>query len=108
LPLILLLNIIFGTIKSKNGNAFETYSYYGPLNYLTFNVGYHNEHHDFPQIPGSKLHLLHRIAPEFYEEVIETAHKSWVACMIRFVTDPTITPFARVIRDKSKIEAKEH
>lgn len=85
--------------KDEEGEPIETYSYYGPLNYLVFHVGWHNEHHDFPQIPGSRLHKLHDIAPEFYTTIKRNAHKSWVGCMVRFVTDSTINPFCRVLRD---------
>lgn len=59
----------------------ETYSYYGPLNYLCWNVGYHNEHHDFPRVPGFRLPLVKKMAPEFYDNVPQ--HKSWVNVLWR-------------------------
>lgn len=77
----------------------ETYSYYGPLNRLAFNVGYHNEHHDFPYIPGSRLPQLRKIAPEYYDGLM--AHTSWVNTIWRYITEPEVGGFSRVKRAKS-------
>ncbi|KAH6909420.1 dihydroceramide delta(4)-desaturase [Coprinopsis sp. MPI-PUGE-AT-0042] len=41
----------------------------GPLNVLAYNVGYHNEHHDFPSVPWTRLPALRAMAPEFYDNI---------------------------------------
>ncbi|XP_046673650.1 sphingolipid delta(4)-desaturase DES1 isoform X2 [Homalodisca vitripennis] len=76
--------------------GFETYSYYGCLNKITFNVGYHNEHHDFPFVPGSRLPEVKRIAAEYYDNLPQ--HHSWVAVLYDFIMDPEIGPYARIKR----------
>lgn len=74
----------------------ETWSYYGCLNYLTYNVGYHNEHHDFPSIPWTRLPALHSLANEFYKDLPQ--HKSWCMVTYRFIFDTDIGLFSRVKR----------
>jgi sphingolipid delta-4 desaturase len=77
----------------------ETYSYYGPLNRIAFNVGYHNEHHDFPYIPGSRLAELKRIAPEYYEPLFH--HRSWTNTLWQYLTRPNLGGYSRVKRRDS-------
>ncbi|KAF2872293.1 fatty acid desaturase-domain-containing protein [Massariosphaeria phaeospora] len=76
----------------------ETYSYYGPLNALTYNVGLHNEHHDFPAIPWTRLPKLNRIAHEFYDDL--PTHKSWVNVMWQFILDKDVSLWSRVKREE--------
>lgn len=78
--------------------GFETYSYYGPLNWITFNVGYHNEHHDFPYVCGRLLPEVKKIAPEFYDTMPQ--HTSWTRVIYDFIMDPDVGPYARVKRNK--------
>lgn len=86
--------------EAKDKNALapvpETFSYYGPLNWLTYNVGLHNEHHDFPAIPWTRLPTLNRLAKEFYDEL--PRHKSWTYVIWQFIWDKDVSLWCRVKR----------
>ncbi|KAF8626693.1 hypothetical protein AX15_004729 [Amanita polypyramis BW_CC] len=95
-----------------DGSPQETYSYYGPLNLLAYNVGYHNEHHDFPSIPWTRLPKLRALAPEYYDAM--PSHPSWPMVIWNFIRDSEAGIFARAKRvrkeeekanrDKKKVE----
>lgn len=74
----------------------ETYSYYGRLNTINLNVGYHNEHHDFPSIPWNHLPKLKKTAPEFYDTLL--FHTSFFKLLIRFLFDQEIGLYSRIVR----------
>jgi sphingolipid delta-4 desaturase len=74
----------------------ETFSYYGPLNLITWNVGYHNEHHDFPYVSGSRLPLLYKMAPEFYGSLVIC--DSWVHIIYSYIMTPNFGPHCRIKR----------
>ncbi len=78
----------------------ETMSYYGPANLPTLNVGYHNEHHDFPSIPWNRLPQLRKMAPDFYDTLqFET---SWTRLLFTFVFDRRYSLYSRVARTPRK------
>lgn len=74
----------------------ETYSYYGPLNKVVFNVGYHVEHHDFMTIPWVNLPKLCLLAKPHYDSLI--SYPSYSAVMWEFITNTEHTLFARTLR----------
>lgn len=74
----------------------ETYSYYGPLNRVAFNIGYHNEHHDFAMVPWTRLPALKAMAPEFYDTLY--AHRSWTRLLFTFLFGREHSLFDRVVR----------
>jgi sphingolipid delta-4 desaturase len=74
----------------------ETYSYYGPLNKVSFNVGYHNEHHDIVNVPWSRLPEIRRVAPEFYDSL--QSYSSWSTLLVRFIRDRNITLYNAIVR----------
>ena len=74
----------------------ETYSYYGPWNALTWNVGYHSEHHDFPRVPWSRLPAVRARFPDRYA-ALRTC-PSWSTVVWEYVTRPDMGPHRRVVR----------
>ena len=80
----------------------ETYSYYGALNTVAFNVGFHNEHHDFPSVPWNKLPQIKKNAPGYYNNLY--FHKSWTKLFFQFLFDREISLFNRILRkDRGKV-----
>ena len=76
----------------------ETYSYYGWLNKLSMNVGYHNEHHDFTSIPWNRLPKLRAMAPEYYDTLIY--HESWTKLLLNFIFDRNYTLHSRIVQEE--------
>ena len=82
----------------------ETYSYYGPANIVAFNVGYHNEHHDFPSVPWNRLPRITKIAHEHYGSL--QSHRSWTWLLLKFLFDSRYSLFSRVIRESGRGQAR--
>ena len=80
----------------------ETYSYYGPLNKTCFNMGYHNEHHDFATVPWNNLPKVKKIAPEFYDNLV--SYQSWTAVILRYIFDPSLSSYSRIVRPALETE----
>jgi sphingolipid delta-4 desaturase len=77
----------------------ETFSYYGWLNRLQLNVGYHNEHHDLPAVPWNRLPEIKRLAPEFYDTL--KSYKSWSGLLLDFLASGRLSMSSRVTRDEN-------
>ncbi len=65
--------------------AQPTSSYYGPGNLVSFDVGYHVEHHDFPFVPWSRLRRLRDLARPRYEELAVVT--SWSGTLLAHFID---------------------
>lgn len=59
-------------------------SYYGWLNWVTFNFGLHTEHHDLAAVPWNRLGSLRKIAPEYYDDLLKTPSYARLALQFAF------------------------
>jgi len=81
-----------------NDDEQETFSYYGILNRVALNVGYHNEHHDLPAVPWNRLPELKAKAPEMYNPL--KSYRSWAGLLRHFLFDGKLSMRSRVTRKR--------
>jgi sphingolipid delta-4 desaturase len=62
-----------------------TSSYYGLANWISFDVGYHVEHHDFPHVAWSRLRRVRDAAPEHYVRL--SSIRSWTRLILTQMFD---------------------
>ena len=84
----------------------ETKSYYGVMNTVNLNVGYHNEHHDFPSVPWNKLPRIKKFAGDYYDRLGH--HTSYTILLFKFLFDRNLSVYSRMARDNrgSKVKGK--
>lgn len=75
----------------------ETKSYYGVLNTVNLNVGFHNEHHDFPSVPWNKLPNIKKYASGYYDTL--GSHKSYTILLLQFLFNRKLSVFSRMARN---------
>jgi sphingolipid delta-4 desaturase len=56
------------------------------LNHVSFDVGFHVEHHDFPAVPWRRMRRLNALAPEHYAGLATVG--SWASLMAAYFLDP--------------------
>lgn len=84
----------------------ETKSYYGVLNTVNLNVGYHNEHHDFPSVAWNRLPKVKKIANSYYDTL--GYHTSYTGLLFRFLFDKKLSVYSRVARaNRGKVKVTQ-
>lgn len=74
----------------------STFNWSNAMDAVSYYVGYHVQHHDFPNVPGWRLPALHAaLAPAYADIPVVT---SWLAAMRDFVVTP-YTKSCDAVRD---------
>ena len=85
-----------GSGSAGCGHQFVPESLTVRLSTSRWNVGYHNEHHDFCNVPWSRLPALKRCAPEFYDNL--AVCDSWCGVIWDYIMRQEVGPYNRMKR----------